>query len=155
MAQEDLAQLQSLIQAANAGWTAGVTSVSELPPEQQQRRLGYRGGGPDPETLEQRLQISASRAAAAQIGAVGAPAAYDWRNVGGNNYVTPIRDQGQCGSCVSFGATATVEAKLRIQRGNPSLAVDLSEASLFFCVGPASGASCAQRLVHDPGDGRV
>ena len=37
----DLAQLRSLIQAANAGWMAGVTSVSELP--QQGARLGYRG----------------------------------------------------------------------------------------------------------------
>lgn len=142
MPQDDAAQLQSLIQAANAGWTAGTTSVSELPPERQARLLGYRGGGPDPETLEQRQQISASRAAAAKISAVGAPAAYDWRNVGGNNFVTPVKDQGGCGSCVSFGSTATVEAKFRIQRSNPSLAVDLSEASLFFCIGPASGASC-------------
>jgi C1A family cysteine protease len=142
MPQDDAAQLQSLIQAANAGWTAGTTSVSELPPERQARLLGYRGGGPDPETLEQRQQISASRAAAAKISAVGAPAAYDWRNVGGNNFVTPVKDQGGCGSCVSFGSTATVEAKFRIQRSNPSLAVDLSEASLFFCIGPASGARC-------------
>jgi C1A family cysteine protease len=30
----------------------------------------------------------------------------------------------------------------RIQRGNPALEVDLSEAQLFFCHGPATGASC-------------
>jgi len=141
MAQEpDLVQLQSLIQTANAGWTAGSTSMSALSREQQLQRLGYRGGGPDSETLEERSRVSSSRAA--QIGAIGAPAAFTWQNVGGSNYVTPIRDQGQCGSCVSFGTTAAVEAKVRIQRGNPALAVDLSEASLFFCVGPASGASC-------------
>lgn len=143
MPQEDAVRLQSLIQAANAGWSAGITSVSELPPEQQAARLGYRGGGPDPETLEQRSQTSASRAASAGITAIGAPAAYDWRNTGGRNFVTPVKDQGGCGSCVAFGTTAAVEAKLRIQRGNPSLAVDLSEASLFFCIGPGSGASCA------------
>ena len=83
MAQDsDLAQLQTMIQAANAGWTAGVTSVSELPLEKQRQRLGYRGGGPDPETLEQRQQNAAARVGAAQAGAAGAPAAYDWRNVG-------------------------------------------------------------------------
>jgi C1A family cysteine protease len=145
----DLVHLQSMIQAANAGWTAGVTSVSELPPDQRQRRLGYRGGGPDSETLEQRVQKSASRAAAA-FEAVGAPASYDWRNAGGKNYVTPIRDQGQCGSCVSFGTTAAVEAKLRIQRSNAALAVNLSEASLFFCIGPASGASCSNGWYMTP-----
>ncbi len=146
----DPTQLQSLIQAANAGWTAGVTSVSGLPPEQRVLRLGYRGGGPDPETLEQRSQISASRAAAAKITAVGAPAAFDWRNVGGNNFITPVRDQGGCGSCVSFGTTAAVEAKFRIQRANPAVDVNLSEASLFFCIGPASGASCANGWYMTP-----
>jgi C1A family cysteine protease len=32
---------------------------------------------------------------------------------------------------------------MRIQRGNPGLAIDLSEAHLFFCHGPATGASCS------------
>lgn len=134
-------QLNLLIQNANAGWVAGTTNVSELPPDQQKRRLGYVPAGGE-ESLEQRIQASAAKVGAigASIGA--APAAFDWRNVNGQNYVTPITDQGQCGSCVAFGSTATVEAKFRIQRGNPGLNVDLSEASLFFCIGPASGASC-------------
>ena len=146
----ETAQLQALIQAANGQWTAGTTSVSVLPADQQLRRLGYRGGGPDPETLEQRSQISVSRAAGVAATAVGIPTAYDWRNVGGSNYVTPVRDQGACGSCVSFGTTATVEAKMRIQRNNPGLAVDLSEASLFFCIGPGSGASCSNGWYMTP-----
>src|SRR6478736_4502626 len=112
----DINQLQSMIQASGAGWTAAATSVSALPRAQQLARLGYRGGGPDPETLEERTMKSASRAGA--ISAIGAPAAFDWRNNGGN-YVTPIKDQGNCGSCVSFGTTAAVESKVRIQRGNP------------------------------------
>ncbi|HVL21467.1 MAG TPA: C1 family peptidase [Amaricoccus sp.] len=53
-----------------------------------------------------------------------------------------MRDQSFCGSCVSFGTTAVVETMTRINRGNPSLDVDLSEAQLFFCHGPATGASC-------------
>lgn len=137
--ENDLNQLQSMIQASGAGWTAAATSVSALPRAQQLARLGYRGGGPDPETLEERTMKSASRAGA--IAAIGAPAAFDWRNNGGN-YVTAIKDQGNCGSCVSFGTTAAVESKVRIQRGNAGLAVDLSEASLFFCIGPATSASC-------------
>ena len=134
-------QLNLLIQNANAGWVADTTSVSELPPDQQQRRLGYVPAAGE-ESLEQRIQASAAKLSAIQATIGGAPASFDWRNVNGQNYVTPITDQGGCGSCVAFGSTATVEARFRIQRGNPGLNVDLSEASLFFCVGPSSGASC-------------
>jgi C1A family cysteine protease len=133
--------LQLLIFKPSTPWSSGETSISILPANQRPLRLGYRGGAPDAETLEQREQISALRAA--KLTAVGIPAAHDWRNVGGYDYVTPIRNQGACGSSVSFGTTAAVEAKMRIERGNPGLAADLSEASLFFCIGPGSGASCS------------
>jgi C1A family cysteine protease len=137
----DYGQLNALIKNANAGWTAGMTSVSELPPSQQKSHLGYVPG-PGEESLDERNQASAAKIGAIKATVGATPAAYDWRNVSGQNYVTPIRDQGGCGSCVSFGTTAAVEAKFRIQRGNPGMAVDLSEASLFFCIGPSSGASC-------------
>ena len=145
----DVSQLNTLIKAANASWVAASTSVSDLPPDERRSRLGYvpRGGE---ESLEQRVANSAGRAAATRAAAIGAPAAYDWRNVGGSNYVTPVRDQGGCGSCVSFGTTATVESAFRIQRGNPGLAVDLSEASLFFCVGPATSANCTDGWYMTP-----
>ena len=93
----DLNQLNTLIQSANAGWTAAQTSVSELPPDEQKRRLGYdpRGGE---ESLEQRMSASQAKLAAVKA-TIGATAtAYDWRNVGGKNFVTPIREQGGCGS---------------------------------------------------------
>jgi len=70
----------------------------------------------------------------------GAPPAWDWRNVGGVNYVTPIEDQGGCGSCVAFGTIATFEAQVQIALHGPNLGVDLSEAHLWFCYGPSHGA---------------
>ncbi len=70
----------------------------------------------------------------------GVPAAWDWRNVGGANYITPIEDQGGCGSCVAFGTIATFEAQIQIHADAPDLGVDLSEADLWFCYGPAHGA---------------
>jgi C1A family cysteine protease len=63
---------------------------------------------------------------------VGAPAAIDWRNNGGN-WVTPIKDQQNCGSCVSFASCATIESRVRIACRSAGFAIDLSEADLFYC----------------------
>ena len=60
------------------------------------------------------------------------PKAWDWRDVHGQNWVTPARNQGGCGSCVAFATTAAVESHQRIETGNAALSIDLSEASLFF-----------------------
>lgn len=43
------------------------------------------------------------------------PASFDWRNVDGTNYVSPIRNQGSCGSCYAFAAMGMNEARLRIK----------------------------------------
>jgi hypothetical protein len=89
----------------------------------------------------QRLIAVAQRAAAQEqfaAPAVGLPAAIDWRNNGGN-YVTPIKDQGQCGSCVSFCSCSVIESAIRIKLGNPNYQIDLSEGFLQFCGGGSCG----------------
>jgi len=55
--------------------------------------------------------------------------------------VTGVRDQGSCGSCVSFGTVATMETSAALTRGVPSMKLDLSEAHLFYVQG-AGDASC-------------
>ncbi|RLF33847.1 MAG: hypothetical protein DRN07_01415, partial [Thermoplasmata archaeon] len=65
-----------------------------------------------------------------------APSLWDWRNVGGTNYMTSVKDQGSCGSCVAFGTIGAFEAVIKIE-GGPT--TDLSEAHLFFC----GGGTCA------------
>lgn len=42
------------------------------------------------------------------------PTAWDWRNVSGSNYVCPVRSQGNCGSCYSFGSTGSLCARSMI-----------------------------------------
>ncbi|HET7012474.1 MAG TPA: C1 family peptidase [Streptosporangiaceae bacterium] len=80
--------------------------------------------------------------------AAGAPAAgagpgvVDWRNFQGYNWVTPIQDQGACGSCVAFSSCAAVESAMRIGTSNPNLAIQLSEAQLFYCVARSQGRTC-------------
>ena len=60
------------------------------------------------------------------------PQSYDWRNVGGQNWISPVKNQGGCGSCVAFAVASALEAHRRIETHNAGLNVDLSEAGLFF-----------------------
>ena len=67
------------------------------------------------------------------------PASFDWRKTSDGDYTTPIRDQGQCGSCVAFATVALMESVLEIAKKNPKLQPDLSEAYIF----PRGGGNCA------------
>lgn len=44
----------------------------------------------------------------------GLPDAWDWRNVMGYDFVSPVRNQGACGSCYSFSAMGMLEARIRV-----------------------------------------
>jgi len=50
-----------------------------------------------------------------QINGEDLPKNWDWRDVGGKNYVPRIRSQGGCGSCYIFATLASLESRLRIQ----------------------------------------
>jgi C1A family cysteine protease len=143
-----VAAVQTAIQKAGESWQAGTSLMSELPREEQLKHLGVElPAGLTTEEAE--LQIRASRAALRTARSIGAPAAYDWRNVNGQNFVTDVKDQGGCGSCVAFGTTAVVETALRIQRGAPNLVVDLSEAQLFYCHARSQGRNCGNGWFPD------
>jgi len=62
--------------------------------------------------------------------APGAPASFDWRDKGG---VTPVKDQGQCGSCWAFSATeATESAWILKGKATPST-INLSPQQIVDC----------------------
>lgn len=60
------------------------------------------------------------------------PRSWDWRSVNDKNWVSPVRSQGGCGSCVAFGVAAALESHQRIEENRADLNVDVSEAALFF-----------------------
>jgi len=146
----DLLALRNAVQQAGENWVAGATTLSELSDQDKRLRLGATP--PDGEAgLQARESLAAANRSATALSASGTPAAYDLRNVGGQNFITPIKDQGGCGSCVAFGSVATVEGTFRRQRNDPTLAVDLSEAELFYCIARAQGRNCGNGWWCDKG----
>ena len=58
------------------------------------------------------------------------PSTFDWRNKEGGNWLTPVKDQGGCGSCWAFSAVGTVEPQYNIFYDNPDFDPDFSEQYL-------------------------
>jgi hypothetical protein len=62
---------------------------------------------------------------------------FNWRDVDGVDYTTPIKNQEPCPSCEAYALVAAVETLVQYEVGHP-FGCDLSEAHLFFC----SGGTC-------------
>ncbi|MEN6368278.1 MAG: C1 family peptidase [Thermotogota bacterium] len=122
----DIKALSASLTEGKARWQPRQTPQANLSDAEKKALLGV-------------VVDKAALTAAMVVKAAAAPnfaPAVDWRNRNGN-HVTPVKDQGNCGSCVSFGTTATVESMASIEKGQ---LLDLSEADLHFC--SSHGASC-------------
>lgn len=67
-------------------------------------------------------------------GAKSAPSSVDWRS---KNVVTPVKDQGQCGSCWSFSASGAMEGAWALSKGQ---LLSMSEQELVDCAGLKYGS---------------
>ncbi len=125
---QDIAALQQQIDAKGYHWIAGRTTVSELPAEERLKMLGYKPPKGYEEWLAKQPKFKATLR-------MDVPTAFDWRDSG---IMTPVKNQGGCGSCWDFAATGAFEAAIKQRDG---IEYDLSEQQALSC--NTYGSSCA------------
>ena len=61
------------------------------------------------------------------------PLTLDWRDVDGVNWVTPPRNQYNCGSCWAFATSGPIESHIALAEDWPDPQIDLSEQQMLSC----------------------
>ncbi len=107
-----------LVQAQGEPW------VAKYNPEE--RHLGAKID----ETVKPQVNASLKKMTTTPL-----PSAFDWRNNNGN-YVTPVRNQGNCGSCWVFSSVGVMESKVLIDNQMSGLVKNLSEQALLSFANP-------------------
>jgi C1A family cysteine protease len=121
----DSQSLNNKLKAAHAGWVAKDTPISHLSAQEAKRMMGLAlDMHPDTEFID---TVGFTRA--------NLPTVVDWRNKDGVNWVSPVLNQANCGSCVAFASIGVLETMVNISSGLPSAFVKLSPQNLFACGG--------------------
>jgi C1A family cysteine protease len=120
----ELNEVIHAIKSKSKHWIAGETSISKLHPDERRRRLGLI----IPPLLTQKELLSEPQELLLSEPEFAAPLSFDW-----GDYVTPVRDQGRCGSCWAFATAAALESQVLIYQNTPGIDLDLSEQILVSC----------------------
>jgi C1A family cysteine protease len=109
--------------AKGLSWTLAMNEFTDLSWEEfSSTHLGFI-----PEVTEPTEDVSS-------VGDVDAPSSIDWTSRGA---VTPVKNQGGCGSCWTFSATGAVEGAVQIKTGRLN---SVSEQQILDC--NANGFGC-------------
>jgi formylglycine-generating enzyme required for sulfatase activity/C1A family cysteine protease len=57
---------------------------------------------------------------------------FSWKDKDGLNWITPVKDQGNYGTCVAFACGSALETRIRIKNNNSTLPEDFSELDFFY-----------------------
>jgi hypothetical protein len=120
-------------------WIAGYTIPGIMTPEDKRKLLGSSSlparvdqKSPAQRSLDARFAAIHKSLAAGQV--PSPPNSFDWRNYNNTNYITPVKNQGSCGSCWAFVTTGSVQDEANAYY-NSNLGLNLSEQQLLSCSG--------------------
>jgi hypothetical protein len=130
-----LDEIRAAIKQKGGRWVASETAVSVLPDHEKRLRVG----------LMKHTATGTERLLSLQPPITGSPVSVDWRN---GNYVTAVKDQGNCGSCWAFATTAALESYVLINDG-PLPPEDLAEEILVSC---STAGSCSGGYIDRASD---
>jgi C1A family cysteine protease len=137
----ELNEVKRLINTQGLRWDAGETPLAKRFARGDFRGFGFTVKGQEPSGGKGQLTRQGFAFRADER-----PTTVDWRAVHEKDYVTSVKDQGRCGSCVSFAVCAALESRLRIRQENADLDIRLSVAHLFFCGAGGNGCDAGWQI---------
>ncbi|MGE5086857.1 MAG: C1 family peptidase [Bacillota bacterium] len=122
-------QLNQKIQKDGGAWHAQSNHLTKLSKKEVKYRMGLRSD----EAVDVEFMIPEPNIRS------GLPTTLDWRNKDGQNWVSPILDQANCGSCVAFASIGVLETQYKISSLLPNFNAKFSPQHLFSCGGGSCG----------------
>ncbi len=120
----DINTLQKMITFKKANWIAKENNISKLSNVEKSFYLGANLNEKHNEFF-----INAPKSLIEN----NFPERLSWIDKDGKNYMSPITDQGRCGSCVAFAAIGTLEGQVNVTNNRPGLDLNFSEQHLWSC----------------------
>jgi cathepsin L len=113
--------------AKNLSWKKGINQFSDRTAQEKRVPLGYRKDIGYLRKGDGRATLKTSLSAAEQTLLANLPTTVDWRKA---DIVSPVKDQGHCGSCWSFASASTLESFYALATG---MLPTLSEQQILSC----------------------
>jgi C1A family cysteine protease len=131
----ELAGLQQRIYSQGYSYTVAENGITQLSPEERQLLCGYKPLTPPTKPLPENIRFrpadelprTMTMVTQSSVEVEQLPATYDAMALG---YVTPVRNQGACGSCWIFAVTADFESDVLI---NASQGFNFAEQEVGDC----------------------